>query len=118
MSTILYTSIYLKFDSQEILANNAPSFTGCIQDIVVNDMKITEEDFKKEERGVEQVNTEPGCPRKDQCNPNPCQNEGVCTDLWSTYQCSCNRPFLGSSCQYSKLKLIQLQHLVDGLISL
>jgi hypothetical protein len=30
--------------------------------------------------------------------------------LWSTYQCSCNRPFLGSSCQYSKIYLNHLQH--------
>lgn len=92
---------------QEILANNAPSFIGCIQDIVVNEMKITEDDFKKkEERGVEQVNTEPGCPRKDQCNPNPCQNDGICTDLWNSYQCTCHRPFLGTSCQYSKIIIL------------
>ena len=29
---------------QQILANNAPSFTGCIQDITVNGVKVTEED--------------------------------------------------------------------------
>ncbi len=88
---------------QQILANNAPSFTGCIQDIVVNDMRITEEDFKEGiGRAVEQVETVPGCLREEQCHPNPCQNDGFCTDLWSEYQCTCHRPFLGQSCQYSK----------------
>ncbi|TRY63548.1 hypothetical protein TCAL_08301 [Tigriopus californicus] len=87
---------------QQILANNVPSFTGCIQDIVVNDMKITEEDFKDGVgRDVEQINTTPGCPRVEQCDPNPCQNNGYCTDLWSEYKCSCHRPFLGPSCQYN-----------------
>lgn len=87
---------------QQILANNAPSFTGCIQDITVNDMKITEEDFKDGiGRDVEQINTVPGCLREEQCDPNPCQNDGFCTDLWSEYQCTCHRPFLGSSCQYN-----------------
>lgn len=90
---------------QQILANNVPSFTGCIQDIVVNGMKITEEDFKDGlvgGRAIEQVGTIPGCPRKEQCSPNPCQNDGYCTDLWQEFQCTCHRPFLGPSCQYSE----------------
>ena len=101
--------------SQIILANNAPGFTGCMQDIVVNDMRITEADFSNSttgthiNRGVEEVNTNPGCPREDQCSRtvgnatgiNPCQNEGVCFDLWNNFQCSCHRPFLGPSCQFN-----------------
>lgn len=87
---------------QQILANNAPSFTGCIQDITVDNMRITEEDFKPGGvRGVEQVNTVPGCPRNEQCEPNPCKNSGFCTDLWNSYQCTCHRPFLGPSCQFN-----------------
>jgi len=73
------------------------------QDILVNDMKITEDDFKENQgKNIEQVETVPGCRREEQCDPNPCQNEGFCTDLWSEYQCSCHRPFLGPSCQYSE----------------
>jgi protein crumbs len=87
---------------QQILANNAPGFTGCIQDITVNGMRITEEDFKSGgSREIEQVNTSPGCPRKEQCDPNPCQNSGTCRDLWNSYQCTCHRPFLGPSCQFN-----------------
>jgi protein crumbs len=90
---------------QNILANGAPPFTGCIQDITVNGIKITEEDFKNgvEKEEVEQSNTVPGCPREEQCEPNPCENNGFCTDLWKKFLCTCNRPFLGPSCQFSKL---------------
>ena len=40
---------------QGILAKGAESFTGCIQDITVNGMKITEEDVRDGKRDVEQV---------------------------------------------------------------
>ena len=64
---------------QEILTNESPRFTGCVQDIVVNNMKITEEHFKDINRrnssGIEEHNTSSGCDRKEQCvNPNPCVN--------------------------------------------
>ena len=89
--------------AQAILAHpKVNSFTGCIQDIVVNDARISEEDFKEgAAAGVEQVATVPGCLREEQCDPNPCGNEGSCTDLWSEYRCTCHRPFLGPSCQYN-----------------
>lgn len=41
------------------------------------------------------------CPRVDQCFPNPCHSGGDCTDLWTTFHCSCQRPYLGRTCQYS-----------------
>lgn len=86
----------------QILANNAPAFTGCIQDITVDGMRITEEDFKSSGvRDVDQIETIPGCVRVDQCNPNPCQNSGKCRDLWNSFQCTCHRPFLGPSCQFN-----------------
>ena len=94
---------------QRILAREAPFLTGCVQDIIVDGKKITEEDFQVTDTGssgagqrdVEQVNTSAGCPRKPVCQPNPCQSEGICTDLWNDFQCTCHRPFLGPSCEFN-----------------
>ena len=94
---------------QRILARDAPFLTGCVQDIIVDAKKITEEDFQVTDasgsggqpRDVEQVNTSAGCPRKPQCQPNPCQSNGICTDLWNSFQCTCHRPFLGPSCEFN-----------------
>jgi protein crumbs len=84
--------------------DNKEQFVGCIQDISVNGQKVTEDAFLSTASaadGMAQQNTEKGCARKDQCAPNPCMNHGVCTDLWRRFSCECERPFLGSSCQYA-----------------
>lgn len=46
-------------------------------------------------------NVEAGCPRENQCLPNPCKNNGHCTDRWSDFSCKCERPYLGDTCQYN-----------------
>ena len=46
-------------------------------------------------------NVEAGCPREAQCSPNPCKNNGHCTDRWRDFSCKCERPYLGSTCQYN-----------------
>ena len=74
-------------------------FIGCIQDIVVNGVKVTEKTVLED--GIRKDNIERGCTRSDQCNPNPCLNEGKCLDLWRTHQCQCERPHLGPNCQYN-----------------
>ena len=77
-------------------------FSGCFQDIIVNGLKVTEEEIINDSNNITENNTSKGCPRTDQCSPDPCNNKGSCTDLWSDYKCHCHRPFLGLSCQYSK----------------
>lgn len=42
------------------------------------------------------------CPRTPQCAPNPCRSGGACEDHWTSYLCTCPRPHLGDTCQYSK----------------
>ena len=46
-------------------------------------------------------NVESGCPREPQCVPNPCLNNGHCTDRWRDFSCKCERPYLGDTCQYN-----------------
>ncbi|XP_041974709.1 protein crumbs [Aricia agestis] len=41
------------------------------------------------------------CPRKPQCSPNPCQSGGACEDAWTSFVCTCPRPYLGDTCQYN-----------------
>jgi protein crumbs len=90
--------------SARLLAKDIAEFIGCMRDITVNEIRVTEEDVRNNglgTPGIVESNTEKGCHRQDQCNPNPCRNEGICTDLWRTYQCFCYRPFLGPACQYN-----------------
>lgn len=41
------------------------------------------------------------CPRTPQCAPNPCRSGGACEDHWTSFVCTCPRPHLGDTCQYS-----------------
>jgi len=91
-----------------VLVRPYREFIGCIQDIAVNGIKVTEHNLltaaterNLNTQGIVQENTEKGCTRTDQCKPNPCQNDGQCIDLWRTKKCKCNRPYLGPSCQYN-----------------
>ena len=85
------------------LSTNVPGFTGCVQDITVDGVRITEHDFDNSGvDGMEKQNAIVGCDREPQCEPNnPCQNNGYCTDLWVNFKCSCHRPYYGGSCHYS-----------------
>ena len=38
----------------------------------------------------------------DDCNPNPCQNGGTCTDGINTFTCDCEEDFTGKRCELSK----------------
>ena len=37
---------------------------------------------------------------RDECNPNPCRNNGTCHDLISSFSCECPVGYTGSCCQY------------------
>ncbi|XP_067637731.1 protein crumbs isoform X2 [Eurosta solidaginis] len=82
------------------LPHRPSSFVGCMQDIVVNGKWIF-----PEEQGLEKdtklTNIQAGCPRTEQCTPNPCHSNGACTDLWHTFSCTCQRPHFGHTCKYN-----------------
>ena len=81
------------------LTKSQPSFTGCIEDISVNNIRITENSETESKSTVSTANTKVGCNREAQCEPNKCQNDGRCTDLWNNFSCVCKRPFLGTLCE-------------------
>ncbi|KAJ0180839.1 hypothetical protein K1T71_002924 [Dendrolimus kikuchii] len=93
-------------------------FVGCFQDVVVNGQWVLPEDTnstyiedttpadseeREEGTGARAVLKEvlASCPRTPQCEPNPCQSGGVCDDHWTSFLCSCPRPYLGDTCQYN-----------------
>ena len=42
---------------------------------------------------------------RDECNPNPCKNNGTCHDLISSFLCDCPAEYSGLQCQYAKGRL-------------
>ncbi|XP_018896752.2 protein crumbs isoform X2 [Bemisia tabaci] len=82
-----------------IFTHGPTSFIGCTQNIIINGQWVVPGD--KTNTAAQFFDIEVGCPRRDQCNPNPCQNSGHCIDAWSRFNCTCERPFLGNTCQYN-----------------
>ncbi|CAK8697438.1 unnamed protein product [Clavelina lepadiformis] len=39
------------------------------------------------------------CTETNECSPNPCQNNGICTDQLNGYSCTCAEGFIGTSCE-------------------
>ncbi|XP_055375058.1 protein crumbs isoform X2 [Condylostylus longicornis] len=91
--TIPNLSSYLRH-----LTHHPTSFVGCMQDVIINGKWI----FPKEhinETYLTNINS--GCPRTEQCKPNPCYSNGQCKDLWYKFECTCQRPHLGHTCKYN-----------------
>ncbi|XP_023158448.1 protein crumbs isoform X2 [Ceratitis capitata] len=82
------------------LPHRPSSFVGCMQDIVVNGKWIFPEE-QGNETDTKLTNIRAGCPRSEQCIPNPCHSNGACTDLWHTFSCTCQRPHFGNTCKYN-----------------
>ena len=39
------------------------------------------------------------CLNVNECSPNPCQNNGTCTDGINSYNCSCVAGYIGTDCE-------------------
>ncbi|XP_055854363.1 protein crumbs isoform X1 [Episyrphus balteatus] len=81
------------------LTHRPTSFVGCMQDIVINGKWIFPDE--KPDDNTSLVKIQSGCPRSEQCKPNPCHSNGECKDLWHTFSCGCQRPHLGHTCKYN-----------------
>ena len=42
---------------------------------------------------------------RDDCNPNPCKNNGICNDLIASFSCDCPAGYSGPQCQHAKGRL-------------
>lgn len=89
-----------------ILAQGLPFFVGCMENVVVNGNWVVPSTTGSSPSSnilfLPGVGVDVGCPREDHCRPNPCQNQGKCNDLWTFFNCSCQRPYLGDTCQLSQ----------------
>ncbi|XP_016036029.2 protein crumbs isoform X1 [Drosophila simulans] len=83
------------------LTHQPSAFVGCMQDIMVNGKWIFPEEQDANVSYTKLENVQSGCPRTEQCKPNPCHSNGECTDLWHTFACHCPRPFFGHTCQHN-----------------
>jgi cadherin EGF LAG seven-pass G-type receptor 1 len=68
-------------------------FIGCISDFHVDHRFIDLNSF------VADNGTAVGCPEKTHfCATNPCNNNGVCKEIWSGYVCDCAEGYSGPRC--------------------
>ena len=81
-------------------------FVGCMEDVTFFGTKLVlaagSQNF---------VHIASGCPRQEQCIPDPCNARGTCIDLWNKYQCDCRRPYLGDACETGNVKKMQATEL-------
>lgn len=71
-------------------------FVGCMQDIRVNSDWLMPSWLAANWNAS--ANVSGGCRWSDNCEPDPCNGRGSCTDLWTHFSCDCRSPFWGSSC--------------------
>jgi len=71
-------------------------FVGCMQDIRVNSDWLTPSWLTANWNAS--ANVSGSCGWNDNCEPDPCNGRGLCTDLWTHSICDCRSPFWGSTC--------------------
>ncbi|XP_051892977.1 protein crumbs homolog 1-like [Pristis pectinata] len=70
------------------------NFTGCLQDLEIDNKPILPQTFTNDTAW----NFKVGCEKTNWCNQNPCNSNGMCIDLWTSYTCDCFRPYTGPTC--------------------
>lgn len=75
------------------LTDSGHGFVGCMEDLLVDGRTILPQ-------GAQGPELELGCNKNEWCRvePHPCSHHGDCIDLWTSYQCSCHRPYHGQDC--------------------
>lgn len=78
------------------LSQSGTGFIGCMEDLKIDSKPILPQAFP------EGRSFELGCNKNDWCEHDPCDGQGLCVDLWTSYQCDCFRPFHGKNCSEGK----------------
>ncbi|XP_072395755.1 protein crumbs [Diabrotica undecimpunctata] len=81
------------------LTHGQPFLVGCTEDVLVNSQWVLPQ--LRNATWLNFQNVEEKCIREPQCTPNPCESGGHCTDRWRDFSCTCERPYLGHTCQYN-----------------
>jgi len=71
-------------------------FVGCMRDIQVNSDWLAPSWLAANWNAS--ANVSASCGWSENCEPDPCNGQGSCTDLWTHSSCRCRSPFWGSSC--------------------
>ncbi|OWA49854.1 Protein crumbs [Hypsibius exemplaris] len=74
------------------------NMVGCLRDISVNGDVLVPVEMNSATRR-RQPSVRGVCERKEQCSVNTCNRRGRCSDLWNHYECACDRPYYGLSCE-------------------
>jgi len=80
--------------------SNSDNFTGCVRSLTINNAPINL-DVKVPYSANDPPFATAGCPREENCSPNPCRN-GVCGSAWDDFSCRCSNDFTGPTCSECK----------------
>ncbi|XP_068677964.1 contactin-associated protein-like 2 [Montipora foliosa] len=79
-------------------------FVGCILNLQIDSQKITSKNLRKSKH-TNADELQYTCRLHNRCEPNPCQNQGRCSQDWDGYHCDCQyTQFEGDRCESSVYK--------------
>jgi len=84
-----------------IPVDNPNSFEGCVRTLSINEVSINL-NVKVPYGDNDPPFATAGCPREENCSPNPCRNDGVCTSTWNDFSCNCPPDYTGPTCSECK----------------
>ena len=82
---------------------NFPGFVGCLLNLQIDSQRITFKNLKKSKHTDDDLKGT--CRLLNRCVPNPCKNNGKCSQDWKRYYCNCEyTQFEGQRCDVSIYK--------------
>ena len=77
------------------------SFGGCVRTLTINGIFINL-NVKVPYSENDPPFAAAGCPREENCSPNPCGSNGACMSTWDDYSCRCSPDYTGPTCSECK----------------